>query len=77
MKAIWKILLIFTQFKCSGELVGTRCAFAGTVYALQSCDYIINVHSLNQSAYTLCITVTAAGELHVLHDAVIDLKSYL
>ena len=62
------------QFDGFGQLIGTGGAFEAAADAFQLGDDIFCFHAFHQCGDTLCVAVTTAIELHVLDDAVLDIK---
>lgn len=58
-------------FKRCGELVGATGGLVSATDSTQSCAHIGGFHATHQRANALCIAVTAANELHVLHHSLI------
>ena len=58
----------------SGQLVGAGGAFEPATDAFQLGDDILGFHAFHQCGDALRVAVAAAIELHVLQDAVFDLK---
>lgn len=57
-----------------GQLVGTGGAFETATDAFELGDDIVGFHSVYQCGHALRVAVAAAVELHVLDDAVLNLK---
>ena len=74
MKELEKILLIFAQLERAGKLVGAGRTASVTVGAFKARDNVVDSHSLDERAYTLCVAVTAAREMNAAHDPVVDFK---
>ena len=57
-----------------GQLVGAGGAFEAATDAFQLGDDILGLHAIHQGGHALGVAITAAIELYVLQNAVLDFK---
>ena len=65
------MLLCFELLYGAAEVVGSRCAYASAVYAVQAGYDIVYLLAGHQSAYALQVAVAAAQECYLLYDVVV------
>ena len=61
----------------SAELVGARGVFPAAADALEFLEHTVDFHPLDQTGYSLQITVTAPVEYDVVESSVDDVEVYL